>query len=401
MSIIRITAVGLNDWELNFLQATVGIASGTDIGTWSYVTDPAGADVVLANDADRNGAAWLQRSANDGHPSRPVVVGCVERSTGRAPGVLRTVGRPIGYAELISVLRAVEMDLRTLGATHSIGAVSPGATQSVGTASPGATQSVGSASPGAAQKVGTASPGATQNAIKVPGLDEALAHKARRSMRFFEGTRFLGLARRALASGRITEISHPRFPTVTIFPGAHFYACAVDPATLPEVFRAPAMEFASREFEGSDVEESNLRLPSQPVVQLLYCAARFGSEGRLSANGNVDDLLELLEEPDFRSLPSSEEDQVIVRHLRAGPVELKDIAALSGLHLESIIEFLNACEAIGLIRRHPRAGEPVRLADVIDASSGAIHASAGRKVASAFERLRALSKSILTGIGKA
>jgi hypothetical protein len=378
MSIIRITAVGLNDWERNFLQATVGIASGTDIGTWSYVTDPASADVVLANDADRDGAAWLQRSANDGHPSRPIVVGCVERSAERAPDAHRTVGRPIGYAELISVLRAVEMDLRTLGGTQSIGAASA-----------------------ATASLGTAGVGAAQSATNTPGLDELLAHKARRSMRFFEETRFLGLARRALARGRITEISHPRFPTVTIIPGAQFYACAADPAALPDMFRAPAMEFASREFAGPDGEEASLRLPSQPLVQLLYCAARFGSEGRLSANGNVDDLLELLGEPDFRSLPGSEEDQVIVRYLRAGPVELKDIAAQSGVRLEPILDCLNACEAIGLIRRHPRVREAPHLADVIDAGPGVIDAGARRKVATALERLRALSRSILTSIGKA
>jgi hypothetical protein len=390
MTAIRIAAVGLSDWELNFLQATIGIAAGNDIAQWTYQSDRASAEVLFAGVAAPEASAWLQRraAANGAAVPGPIVVACVERAAGRAADGARALGLPIVYPELIALLRALESDLHSAAApAPAPAAQAPSALEAAAVQIEPAVRPDPVSDPEPAADPEPVARAADESAT----FDTSLARKAHRRLRFYEGTRFLGLARRARDSGRIIEICHARFPTVTIFPMAEAYTCATDVTTLHELFRAPAGEFTSRAAEDRGAAP-RLRLPRQPLVRLLYCAAYFGSEGRLPERAEPDDRLELIGAPDFSLLPHGAAERAIAQFLARGPARLLDIVTETAVPLDAILDFVNGCEAIGVMRRLPRDA-------VIElATPGA--GTPSPRAAGTLERLRLLARSLLSGNGE-
>ena len=89
----------------------------------------------------------------------------------------------------------------------------------------------------------------------------------------------------------------------------------------------------------------------QPLFQLVYCAALYGSEGRMLRHANPDDKLFLIEMPDFDSIPYTAEHRSLARQMMDGPVSLSELVTISGTEIGTVIDFCNACEACGLIRR--------------------------------------------------
>ncbi len=408
MSLIRVAALGLGDWELNFLQATLGVAAGIDIAQWTFEADPGRARVVLVNATTPEGSAWLQRRGaahGDGAP-RPIIVACVERATVPAERSGPVLGLPMVHSELIALLRTLESDLHaavSAAAETAVTVAASATTTTTTTTRPWpivtALPSVGSVPDNRAaprEPAPEADPVPELESLPVPTdasatLETRMTRKAHRRLRFYEGTRFLGLVRRAYESGRIVEIRHARFPRVTIFPMAEAFTCAADPAEVPELFRAPAAEFVSRPAEARGAEP-RVRLPRQRLVRLVYCAAYFGAEGRLPERAEPDDRLELIGAPDFSLLPHGAAERAIAQFLARGPARLQDVAAGTDVPLDAVVDFMNGCEAIGIMRRLPRdaAIEPA----TSDADAPVV------RNAGTLERLRSLARSLLSGNGE-
>jgi len=309
MNSIRISHIGLSEWESVFVETTVSIASGLEISSWTYVEDPEKADVLLVAGEDD---VELPDLSEFGAPDSVY------------PITQRFV-RPVTYTELITVLRGLEERVRS-GRDRK-------------------TQQQSAEPP-------------ILEPTEVAGFEEAEVDKQfRQARRFVEETRFLGLISDIVSRGRTTEITHPDFPAVTIFPAENAYTSLGDPMMVPGMFRASSLEFFKREI-GDVIASVMLSIDQRrPLFQLIYCAALFGSEGRLFQHSDPNDVLFLVSEPDFGAIPYTTEHRNLALQMLDGPATVSGIAGFSGVDMGTVVDFCNACEATGLIRRDGAAGK--------------------------------------------
>ncbi len=305
MEKLRKSCVGLSEWESVFVETTVNLAAGIEIAAWSCVDDPENADVLLVSDED---AAQAARDAHE----RPMT---------------RVVSRPVTHSDLIAMMRELEEILRTPVLTEKVEAE-----------------------------------------VEEPDCD-VLGDRVRPARRLHPATRYLGLLQQAIQRGRTVEITHPAHPAVTVFPGENAYTSLGDPLMVTDMFRTSSLEFFKREI--SDVIAVVMLSVDrrQPLWQLVYCAALFGSEGRLLPNFDAADTLSLVGEPEFGSVPYTAEHRQISSYLLEAPASLAEIVTATEIDAATVIDFCNACEAIGLIRRgkgtHVESGStmPVEIDD--------------------------------------
>ncbi len=390
MDPLRISMVGLSRWESVFVQTSVDLASGMEIAPCRFVEDPQRADVLLV-DANHERFVPLDES---GGSNRPVVVSFTEDPDSSNSG--RGLTRPVGYAELISMLKDIEHELMkpveaaptpkpekpvatpqsdeslpTLELEESLptlplekavptprpasAAPQPAPPEARQPVPPEARQPV----PRAARRPEPAKPAEPDPAVvrvlryRNGRADESLADKARPARRFVEGTRLLGILNRISRWGIPAEVTHASFPAVLIIPEHNAFVSSGHPLSIPAMYRDSAMSFSIRDL-ADDVAEAVLTSGKlRPLSHLIYCAALFGSEGRLMLNSNPQDRLSLIGTPDFDAVPDLPEHKTIARYLIANAADLADIARSTGVSISIVIDFCNACEAAGLVRRIP------------------------------------------------
>ncbi len=200
-------------------------------------------------------------------------------------------------------------------------------------------------------------PAATKALLEYSGRStETLIDKTRPARRFVEGTRLLGTLNRISRWGIAAEVSHAKYPTLLVSPSHNTFVASDDPLSHPRMFRDSVSSFAIRDL-AEDIAEAVLTSGKlRPLSHLIYCAALFGSEGRLILNNNPRDRLSLIGTPDFDAVPHLPQHKTIARYLIANAADLADIARSTGVSIGVVIDFCNACEAIGLIRRIPEKG---------------------------------------------
>ncbi len=324
---MRISMVGLSRWESVFVQTSVDLASGMDIAPCTIVEDPQGADVLLVD------AKLQHRVSYDGsdNRARPVVVSFTEDpETSRNARGLR---RPVGYAELISMLKEIEEELHDFAAAVEPEEPEPASVPVVET--PASVVRLLSNGHGRA--------------------DEPLAERTRPARRFVEATRLLGSLTRISRWGIPAEITHARFPTLLIMPQHNTYVASGDPLLEVAMFRDSAMSFSIRDVADEVAETVLTSGKLRPLSHLIYCAALYGSEGRLMLNSNVQDRLSLIGTPNFDAVPHLTEHKTIANYLIDNAADLADISRATGVSMSIVIDFCNACEAAGLVRRYAGA----------------------------------------------
>ena len=396
MDPLRISMVGLSRWESVFVQTSVDLASGMELPPCRFVEDPQGADVLLV---DANHRKYVSFDDDD-DSVKPVVVAFTEDSDPDNAG--HDLVRPVGYADLISMLKEIENELHAIA-----NAVGTAPTDEPVTATPperAADDKPVHAAPEYVETIVQEQPARTppehvettvreetrqQNLPSVDDLaqaaretpippqvkpiepdpavtelliyrngraEETLEEKARPARRFVEGTRLLGVLNR-ISRWRIpAEVTHFEFPTLLISPENNAFVASDDALSLPTMFRDSAMSFGLEDLP-EDVADAMLTSDKlRPLSHLIYCAALFGSEGRLMLNSNPQDRLRLIGTPNFDAVPHLPEHKTVARYMMAEDADLTGIAEKTGVSISIVIDFCNACEAIGLVRRVPDSG---------------------------------------------
>lgn len=412
MDPLRISMVGLSRWESVFVQTSVDLASGIELPPCRFVEDPQGADVLLV-DANHRKYVALDEADESG---TPVVVAFTEDPD--ASNADRDLTRPVGYADLISMLKDIESELHAIAnavgtpvteepaptepkaqAEHNVSTepvhAAPEYVETIvqkqrvqsppehvetivrdesrettrkDTAQrnhkPSRLPSVEDLTPPVVEvhvqsqvKPIQTDPAVTELLIYRNGrAEESLEEKARPARRFVEGTRLLGILNRISRWGIPAEVTHFDFPTLLISPENNAFVASGNALAMPAMFRDSAMSFAIEDL-AKDVAEAMLTSDKlAPLSHLIYCAALFGSEGRLMLNSNPQDRLHLIGTPNFDAVPHLQEHKKIARYLMAAESDLADIAEATGVSISIVIDFCNACEAIGLVRRVPDSG---------------------------------------------
>ena len=176
----------------------------------------------------------------------------------------------------------------------------------------------------------------------------------RPARRFYEATRFLGILKSSIEKNQATEITHYRFPAVRIYPDQKTYATPRNSKFPIKMFRTLAVEFSNQKLTKMSEREAPVDWQIKPLWQLLFLATLYGAEGRLMEGTQLSDKLQLISEPDYHIVPKKPAYEAIARTLQAHEsVTLKTIADQSGVRIETVIDFCNACEEAQLIKRLP------------------------------------------------
>ncbi len=408
MDPLRISMVGLSRWEAVFVQTSVDLASGIELPPCRFVEDPKGADVLLV---DANHRKYVSLDDAD-ECATPVVVAFTEDSNASDAG--HDLARPVGYADLISMLKQIENELHAIASAVQTPAEEESAPEPP-TANPGPapkiepvhaapeyvetivqeetlpappehvetivrddSESLAEHHPPKQQRLPNVEELAPQSQVPIiqptvetvepdPAVtelliykngraDETLEEKARPARRFVEGTRLLGVLNR-ISRWRIpAEVTHFEFPTLLISPENNAFVASDDALSMPTMFRDSAMSFGIEDL-AQDVADAMLTSGKlRPLSHLIYCSALFGSEGRLMLNSNPQDHLSLIGTPNFNAVPHLPEHKTVARYMMTEDADLAGIADKTGVSISIVIDFCNACEAIGLVRRVPDSG---------------------------------------------
>ena len=334
----RISMLGLSKWESVFVQTTVDLASGIEISPWRFVNDPSAADVVLV-DANRTERQVLeQRNGSE----RPIVV-----SFSADPGTTgRALSRPVSYGDLVGLLKSIETELAgpDKKPTKSRRKAPPKQVKApAGEITP--------APPDPPAPADSASSTATDVLSSPVRTDESLADKSRPARRFVEGTRLIGMLQQIVEHGKPVEVMHLEYPSFMVFPAYRAYATTAESLAIPGMYRDSALAFMHRPIEEKVAAKVLASDRCKPLGWLLYCAALFGSEGRLLLNCKPRDKLRLVDWPDFDALPHLPEHRTIAKFMLVHTASMAEIASATGVSLAVVVDFCNACKAAGLVTR--------------------------------------------------
>ncbi len=184
------------------------------------------------------------------------------------------------------------------------------------------------------------------------GSERDLLLLDRPARRFYEATRFLGILKNSVQKNQATEITHYHFPMVRIYPDQKTYATPENIEFPVEMFRTLAVEFSNQKLTKMSEREAPIDWQIKPLWHLLFLATLYGSEGRLMEGTQLSDKLHLVSEPDYTIVPEKAEYEAITCAMKTHEaVTLKNIADKSGVRIETVIDFCNACEEAQLIKR--------------------------------------------------
>lgn len=182
--------------------------------------------------------------------------------------------------------------------------------------------------------------------------EESFRARTRPARQFHTNMRFLGLLVDTLSKGRSVVISHAVFPPVRVLPQQALFQSSPDTVSNADLFRAPAAQFNIVPWFRATGKKAQRKHMKLPLWILLYCASLFGSEGRLRQGVNPYSEMHLREAPDFRVLPHEKDHLKIAGFMLENIADLETIASATGVPIETVIEFTNACDELLLIDRY-------------------------------------------------
>lgn len=192
-----------------------------------------------------------------------------------------------------------------------------------------------------------------QSAKSNKSADDLLQMLNRPAMRFYRYTRLLGLVHSIVEQNQAAVVSHPTLPAMVICPASGVFGTVEPLDKEPELFTTAAYKFQVQEISSVDLGEVMVGCIVQPLWALFYSAALFGSEGRLMEAFAPCDVLRLKRLPDFKRVPHSKEHLKMAKYLVSHNVDMMALASITETPLSAVIDFCNACEEAGLIKRLP------------------------------------------------
>ena len=283
MATLRVTSIGFDNQQATFLKTTVDLATGLDIGQWTYVSKEQ-ADVILVDTEHLGIQKAIERYKEGGHQNEPITISCLtDRSAGEAatsaPSVLY---KPVTYPALVTLLRRLQTQLTPIGAvvnpvmnTKGLSASDKDTAEHQSTANEPVDNSPGGEPadkqpdrPGipvvklmaAPQRANTLAyrnktPAASLKVVKQQTDNRSTAHTfdeeqlqalEQPAKRFDQSDRFLGLLKNTFESTGAKEICHTDFPTIRVYPDLNSYATPTKQELPAILFRSPFAEFTSR-----------------------------------------------------------------------------------------------------------------------------------------------------------
>lgn len=97
---------------------------------------------------------------------------------------------------------------------------------------------------------------------------------------------------------------------------------------------------------------TKLKLVPQPINNLIWYAAIAGSQGKVIKGFNIDEIVQLKRWPDL-NLPGCRRLIKLAAFMHGNAADLTTVHQKTGIPLDEIINFFNACYITGLIKKMP------------------------------------------------
>ncbi|MEJ2609841.1 MAG: hypothetical protein P8179_07030 [Candidatus Thiodiazotropha sp.] len=379
MPAYRISAVGFDNREALFLRTTVEMSSGFDTAEWLFVGDKE-SDVTLVNSDRKKFTSEYIINKPTKNNIRPILIGCHSGEL-KNNSFSYTLKKPITYSKLTTLLLKIEKVLTETAQTlppikeqheelNKVPRSSVPLKKKV--ISKTATQSE-SYSFSSSQSTKDNQEQSNQQAISyqtkiVPSKPSNTEIKNIIDIstgRFIEEDRLLGLLRKPIFLGRPTKITHRIYTPIRVYPKQQLFSYDSNRRLSSNLFTAQATGFSIHELLEPGEQEQPLEQTDNQIIQplwlLYYLATLYGSEGRLKENNHPNDRLALMSKPNFDIIPNHSDYKAIAEFMIAKePQDLNAIAYGSGVNINTVIDFCNACEEIDILDRTPFTHSEIR-----------------------------------------
>ncbi len=317
------------------VKSTISLASGLEIGEWSYTENIDAADIVIVDIEVDGGRDMWERYSHPASSEKAKLV-ILRQNDGEESKEINSIIRPLTYPKLVKTLKKIEGNFAVIEQT---------------THPP-------------QQATFLHDPSDITTAPIVPIIQRVFADQQISNVKTFErnrnksevtdevfkpASRLLGLVQDAAEHGKTVLLLHPAFPSLWIFPGGGWFVFDGDIDDSPHLFKTDADEFQLQHTD-TDVKAElvNGKLPI-PLGILLYRAALYGSEGRLLEGRDRNELIRLSYTPNFNFLPHNSRHLALADYLSTCACTVEVVSKETGIELCDVISFVNACYVINAI----------------------------------------------------
>lgn len=164
----------------------------------------------------------------------------------------------------------------------------------------------------------------------------------------------IGIVREALADGAPRRLAGADGgDTVLIEPERRLYFVPNDKVSLGPVLSAPRRRIDVRRLVPAELarDAAAIQAHGLPLADLLFLSALAGSAGRLWIGCRADEPVRLRQWPDLKPLLHYVEYVNLAAFMSSNTADVRTIAAHTGAGLEKVVNFHNACTALGLLER--------------------------------------------------
>ncbi len=140
---------------------------------------------------------------------------------------------------------------------------------------------------------------------------------------------------------------------IVVLPEKKLYYSSTKLENLKAILQAPAdkIKVSLIDLKKLDNIMDQLLAKSRPIDDLLWCAALFGSKGRLLSSANPDEIIRLKYWPDIAHLPDYAQNLPVSAFLNGNSANLQTIAEQTKTPLPVVYNFYNACETLGFLEK--------------------------------------------------
>ncbi len=331
----KIAIVGLAKKDRVILKAAIETASGFETGLWELSdTDTEAQALILDPDSPQGGKA-IERFADK--DDAPLFIG-VANTERQEQSVLRfMIEPPLIYKNILVTLRQIDLlvkspsddgnDQEKLINGHDRKEQNKIKIQ-------------------ARVELITDVKNETEPERQIPEVSEVVSIVRNEAL---ESVRLHHLIKDIINEGKSVEIRHSDFPTIKICSEKQWFIFSGDLGKQTDLFRTRVSEFIIED-KGDEIRKHAFSSSFPKALwELVYIATLEGTEGELQTPLLSEDRLHLAELPKFEMAPHNEEHLAIADYMINHSVAVAKVASDLEIELCTVIDFSNACQALGLL----------------------------------------------------
>lgn len=168
---------------------------------------------------------------------------------------------------------------------------------------------------------------------------------------------FLGLIQATLREGLARKYARQGCADIIVIPDKQLYYSSAKLEDLKPFFETPVknIKVSLIDIKKLDNIINQLIAKSQPIDDLLWCAAQYGSKGRLLKSANPNSIIQLKYWPDIAHLPDYRQYLPLAAFLNNNATDIPTIAEQTNTPLALVHNFYNACATLGLLEKMSQA----------------------------------------------